>query len=77
MEAHIQKWGNSLGLRIPMQFAKKLHLQPGSSVSLEVEDHRIIIQAPKYTLDNMLKEMTPINKHHLRLEDQQQGNEEW
>ncbi len=77
MQAHIQKWGNSLGLRIPMQLAKQLKLHQGSSVTLEIEDGRIIIQTPKYDLDMMLKDITPENRHHQILDDEQQGNEEW
>lgn len=77
MQTHLQKWGNSLGLRIPMQLAKKLGLHPGSSVSLEVEENRLIIQTPKYDLETMLKGITPKNMHHQILDDEQQGNEEW
>lgn len=77
MESHIQKWGNSLGIRIPMQLAKKLNLYSGSAVNLEVEDNRLIIQAPHYDLEKMLGEITPNNQHHQILEDGQMGNEEW
>jgi antitoxin MazE len=77
MHVYIQKWGNSLGLRIPMQLAKKLHLHAGSSVTIEIENGRLIIQSPKYDLDEMLKEITPENQHHQILDDEQQGNEEW
>ncbi len=77
MQSHIQKWGNSLGLRIPMQIAKQLQLQPGSSVTLEIENGRIIIQPPKYDLDTMLKDITAKNLHHQILDDTQLGNEEW
>ncbi|MDP1834888.1 MAG: AbrB/MazE/SpoVT family DNA-binding domain-containing protein [Chlamydiales bacterium] len=77
MQARIQKWGNSLGLRIPLQLAKQLQLHSGSPVTIEIEDGRIIIQSPKYDLDAMLKEIQPKNMHHQMLEDEQQGNEEW
>lgn len=77
MLSHIQKWGNSLGLRIPMQLAKQLKLHQGSPVNLEIEDGRIIIQAPKYNLDSMLKDITLENQHHQIFEDKQCGNEEW
>lgn len=76
MDAHIQKWGNSLGVRIPMQLAKKLNLHYGSHVILEIEDGRLIIQPPKYDLEMMLKEITPENQHHI-IDDQQKGKEEW
>lgn len=77
MEACIQKWGNSLGLRIPVQLAKQLNLQEGSPVILKVEGGRIVIQSPKYDLDEMLKQITPENQHHQILEDTQKWNEEW
>lgn len=77
METHIQKWGNSLGLRIPMQIAKKLHLSPGSLVTLEIENGRLVIQAPQYDLDSMLEAITSKNRHHLALDDNQAGREEW
>ena len=77
MHARIQKWGNSLGLRIPIRLAKQLQLHPGSPVMIEIEDGRIIIQPPKYDLDTMLKGIKKQNAHHLLLEDKKQGNEEW
>lgn len=46
MEAHIQKWGNSLGLRIPMALAKRLNFRPGTNVIIEVENGRLVIQSP-------------------------------
>jgi antitoxin MazE len=78
METHIQKWGNSLGLRIPNKIIKQLQLHPGSAVNVEIENGRIIIETPKYDLDTMLKDITPQNMHHLLLDDEQQlGNEAW
>ena len=77
MFSHIQKWGNSLGVRIPAQLAKKLNLHAGSAVILEIEKGKLVIQTPKYNLDMMLSDITPQNRHHLNLEDKQIGNEEW
>lgn len=77
MQGHIQKWGNSLGLRIPIHLAKQLKLQQGSPVTLEIEDGRIIIQSPKYNLDKMLKGITSKNRHHQSFDDEPQGSEEW
>ena len=77
MEKHIHKSGNSLGIRIPMKLAKQLHLYPGSPVNLEVEDGRLVIYNPQYTLESMLETITPKNRHHLSLEDGQRGGEEW
>lgn len=77
MQAHIQKWGNSLGLRIPVKLAKQLQLHAGTAVSLEIENGRIIIQPPKYDLESMLNGITKDNQHHQMFEDEPQGNEEW
>jgi antitoxin MazE len=77
MQAYIQKWGNSLGLRIPLRMAKQLNLHQGSAVTLEIEEGRIIVQPPKYCLDSMLNEITPNNQHHLIANDEKKGSEEW
>ncbi len=77
MQSQIQKWGNSLGLRIPMQLAKKLNLHAGSSVNLEIENGRLVVQTPKYDLESMLDEITSENLHHQKFDDGQIGREEW
>lgn len=77
MEAYIQKWGNSLGLRIPLQWARQLNLHQGSTVNLELVDGKLIIQPPKYCLDTMLSEITPKNQHHTQFNDDTKGNEQW
>lgn len=77
MFSHIQKWGNSLGVRIPAQLAKKLNLHAGSSVILGIEKGRLVVHTPKYDLDTMLNAITHQNRHNLAIEDSQMGNEEW
>jgi antitoxin MazE len=77
MQAYIQKWGNSLGLRIPLHIAKQLNLHQGSPVTLEIDHGRIIIQPPIYCLDTMLEEINSKNKYHPLLDDKSKGNEEW
>lgn len=64
MQATIQKWGNSLGIRIPSLIAKDLALKNGSSVEILEEDSRIIIQASKKkTLKEILELVTAENIH--------------
>lgn len=79
MESHIQKWGNSLAIRIPMHLAKQLNLHPGSTVTLKIEgDSQLIIQTPRYDLKTMIEAITPENQHHQYFEDDsKKGNEEW
>jgi antitoxin MazE len=74
----VQKWGNSLGIRIPIDFAKRMNLHPGSAVLLDIDkDNKLIVSPPRYDLDTMLKQITPKNRHHAQFDDTQKGNEEW
>jgi antitoxin MazE len=77
MQTHIRKWGNSLGLRIPIKMIKQLHLRLGSLVNIDIEDDKLIMEKPKYHLDELLEGITPANLHGLSLDDHQKGNEEW
>lgn len=43
MEAKLQKWGNSDGIRIPSAFLKSLNLKTNDIVDIKEEDNKIII----------------------------------
>ena len=43
MEARLQKWGNSDGIRIPSNFLKSLNLKTNDKVDLNYENDKIII----------------------------------
>jgi len=67
MVTKIQKWGNSLALRIPKSYADEIHLREGSSVDLNIEENKIIISPKKkkrknkYTLEELLAKVKPEN----------------
>ena len=65
MTTKIRKWGNSLAVRIPDEFAENLDLKDGSVVGFEQLGDRIIISKtkPKYTLEDMVKGITKKNRH--------------
>ena len=66
MQTKVQKWGNSLAVRIPKPFVRETHLMDGASVDLTVEDGKIIIDphaAPEYRLEDLLKGVTKQNLH--------------
>lgn len=65
MKTHIQKWGNSLALRIPKAFAECLGLKDGSLVEITLRDSGIHITplTEKFTLSELLKGVTPENLH--------------
>jgi antitoxin MazE len=76
MRTHIQKWGNSLGLRLPSKFLKELNLHAGNAVNIDLDGEQIVIKK-EYNLDELLDQITPDNLHSLSLEDFPQGAEEW
>ena len=47
MEARIQKWGNSLGIRIPSSILKSLNIKSNDILNISQEDDKIIISIPK------------------------------
>ena len=47
MEATVQKWGNSLGIRIPNLLVRELSLKNGSVVDIDDNGNEIIIKPGK------------------------------
>lgn len=47
MEARIQKWGNSDGIRIPKSILKSLNIKTNDILNIEQQDDKIIISIPK------------------------------
>jgi antitoxin MazE len=78
MQTQVQKWGNSLGVRIPRDIADKLCIKNGVMVSLEISDHNIIIAPVTSELDLLLDNITDANRHNEELKDDNiLGNELW
>ncbi len=66
MLARIQKWGNSLGLRIPKSLAADVQVMEGSSVELNVENGRLIVapqRKAKCSIEELVARITPENLH--------------
>ena len=67
MRATIQKWGNSLAIRIPKSLAVESEMEENSQVDLRISDGKIVIKVrsakPKYSLDEMLAQITDENIH--------------
>lgn len=77
MQAVIQKWGNSLGFRIPSLWAKDNEVSVGSKVEIIAEKGRMIILPQKRTLENMMAMVTDENLHSEIETGSTVGNEEW
>ena len=66
METRVQKWGNSLALRIPKPFASQMGLEPNSPVELSLRGTELVIapvKAPNLKLDDLLAQVTEHNLH--------------
>ena len=78
MTSKIQKWGNSLGIRIPKSIIEKANLNENSEVEIENKDEAIIIfpRQKKLSLDTLLSEITKDNLHQ-ESDDEVEGREVW
>ena len=80
MRAKVQKWGDSLAVRIPSSLAKETRLSSGSSVDLSVRDGKILIQPHAgrgTTLDELLGGITRQNIHPEVETGDAVGREAW
>ena len=66
METKIQKWGNSLALRIPKSFALNVNLKQNELVDISIDKGKIIISPiaqKEYLLEELLKGVSENNLH--------------
>ena len=80
MHTKIQKWGNSLGLRIPRSFAAEAQVEEGSTVDVSVENGCLRVRplrARKYLLSDLLKRVTRKNLHPEVSAGEPVGREAW
>jgi len=66
MRIKIQKWGNSLALRIPKAFAFQSKIREDEYVSLTLEENKIIIEPDnerKYSLKELVAGINKSNLH--------------
>ncbi|MGJ9458464.1 AbrB/MazE/SpoVT family DNA-binding domain-containing protein [Oceanobacillus sp. CF4.6] len=74
-----QKWGNSIGVRIPQKIAKKYNIVNGTELEIS-EDNKCIILKPiskKPTLKELMAGITKENQHEEIDWGRSEGNEIW
>ena len=80
MKTRVQKWGNSLALRIPKSFANEVGLEKEASVEVSLSDGKLVItpvSKPQPTLKQLLAKITKENLHHEVDTSSAIGNETW
>lgn len=66
MRVKVQRWGNSLAVRIPKSFAAETRIEQDTEVDLTIAEGKLIIKPilrPEITLEQLLDRMTPENRH--------------
>ena len=66
MQAKVQRWGNSLAVRIPKPFAEEVGLEAGTIVDMRLVDEGLFVsRAPdeSLSLDDLLDGVTTANLH--------------
>ena len=80
MQTKIQKWGNSLGLRIPKSLATEAEVEAGSTVHLSIADGKLVIKPlrrRRYALRDLLKAINAKNVHGEIETGDRVGREVW
>lgn len=80
MQTKVQRWGNSLGLRIPRSFAAEAQVGEGSTVDLSVENGSLLVRPVrirKYSLRALLRKVKPGNLHREVTLSGPAGRESW
>ena len=76
----MQKWGNSLAVRIPNPFANEIGLEQDSPVEVSMLDGKLVllpIHETAWSLDQLLEMVTEDNMHNEVNSGPVMGNEVW
>ncbi len=80
MLTKVQKWGNSLGLRIPRSFAADARVGPGSVVDISLVRGGLMVRPArprKYSLNDLLKRINERNLQDEVISGRPRGREAW
>lgn len=80
MKTSIQRWGNSLALRIPKAFAEETNVREGTPVVLSLSEGSLVVRPakrPKASLKTLLAGVDSSNLNVEAFEDAPRGKEHW
>ncbi len=79
MTATIQKWGNSLALRVPRAVAQQINVAEGEAVELKVDAGALVVRPARrrYRLADLLRRVTLQNAHPETDWGRARGREVW
>ena len=80
MKTHVQKWGNSLAVRIPRPFAEETNLHEDTPVDISLQHGKLVVvpvAEPAPTLEELVKQISARNRHKESETGGVVGNEIW
>lgn len=80
MEARVQKWGNSDGIRIPSSILKSLNIKTNDILNIEQEEDKIVITIPKRKKISLAEKFKQYSGENLAKDfswDESVGKEIW
>ena len=80
MKTLVQRWGNSLALRIPKAFAEEISVREGDEVEMSVAKGRLVVAprlAREYQLIELVAGIRSSNMHAEIATDKPRGKEVW
>ena len=79
MQVALQKWGNSLALRIPAGFARQIKVRQGDPVQLSLADNKLTIQPakPSFQAKSLIQKIRKDQLHKETDWGGPRGNEVW
>ncbi len=79
MKATIQKWGNSLAVRIPKSIAQQIGVREHDPVELHPGPDGLLLRPapPRFTLAELVSQITPANRHAETDWGKTAGREVW
>jgi antitoxin MazE len=67
MKGTVQKWGNSLAVRIPSALAKEISLVAGSRIDIQADLGQLVVKPTKkkskIDIEALIAKITPQNRH--------------
>jgi antitoxin MazE len=80
MKTAVQRWGNSLALRIPRAYAAETRISEGTEVELTLKSGALVVRPvlrKRHALADLLKRVTSANRHDSIETGSAVGKEVW
>jgi len=76
--AKIQRWGNSLAVRLPKEVVRRARMAEGASVEIEAQEGKIVVRGVhRYSLEELLAGVRRSNLHDEVSTGDTVGREVW